>query len=64
MVILLRRASLWGVWRKVSSPEVPQAIFLRTSYELCLRMVQFLLFAVDGSGSIHVMGLSSSSWLW
>ena len=32
-------------------PRCAQAIILRTSYEVCLRMVQFLLFAVDGSGS-------------
>ena len=32
-------------------PCCAQAIFLRTSYEVWLRLVQFLLFAVDGSGS-------------
>ena len=59
-------------------PRSAQAIILRTSYEVRLRMVQFLLFAVNGSGSRilllgqgcsrarvgHDMVLSSSSWLW
>ena len=32
-------------------PRSAQALILRTSYEMWLRMVQFLLFAVDGLGS-------------
>ena len=50
-VVLCRFCESRGVWRKVLSPRSAQAIILRTSYEVWLRMVQFLLFAVYGLGS-------------